>query len=285
MQTTCLITRIILIASLSSLCWQTCVAEVHNAGGGNGTVPPPRICLSVLVPSYMYPSASGSAWNTFIAHPMRSTKVGRIMIVNPNSGPGKEAKTDYRNIVEAAQRSGNKVYGYVSTRYGKVDARTVEEEVREYLKWYRVDGIFVDEVSAEPAQVARYYQPLATFISTVTDGGGVILNAGTYPDASYAEIKVQPPSKLQIVVFENDYAVFSSASFIVPSWTRKYPPSMFIDIVYKTPAVDVAKVLQLSAKRGVGFVYVTDQIMPDPYEALPSYWAEFDRDVQAGCVR
>ncbi len=57
--------------------------------------PVAAICL---VPSYMYPSAGGTAWNTFIAHPMRSTKVGRIMILNPNSGPGKEAKTDYRNM-------------------------------------------------------------------------------------------------------------------------------------------------------------------------------------------
>jgi hypothetical protein len=280
-----LITRVIFIVAAGVLCRHSCVGEGRTAGTTNEPSPTPPVCLSVVIPSYIYPSAGGSAWNTFIAHPVRSTKVERIMIVNPNSGPGTDANTEYRNIVAAAQWSGNRVYGYVSTRYGKVDAQTVQEEVGKYIKWYGVDGIFVDEVSADAAQVARYYQPLVTFITSSIDGGGVILNAGTYPDERYAEIKVLKHSKLQIVVFEHDYASFTAASFEVPAWIRNYPPSMFINIVYDTPADDVTEVLQLSAKRGASSVYVTDQTMPNPYAALPSYWAELNRAVQAGCVR
>jgi hypothetical protein len=32
-------------------------------------------------------------------------------------------------------------------------------------------------------------------------------------------------------------------------------------------------------------VYVTDETMPDPYAALPSYWGELNDATQAGCVR
>ena len=280
-----LMTRLIFIVAAGMLYRHSCGAEGRNAGKTNEPSPTPPVCLSVVIPSYIYPSAGGSAWNTFIASPVRSTKAERIMIVNPNSGPGTDANTEYRNIVAAAQRSGNKVYGYVSTQYGKVDAQTVQEEVGKYIKWYGVDGIFVDEVSADAAQVARYYQPVVTFITSSIDGGGVILNAGTYPDERYAKIKVLQQSKLQIVVFEHDYASFTAASFEVPAWIRNYPSSMFINIVYGTPTDDVAEVLQLSAKRGASSVYVTDQTMPNRYAALPSYWAELNRAVQAGCVR
>jgi hypothetical protein len=280
-----LISQLIFMACAGMLCRQSGVAEGRNGGTTNGYSPDQPVCFSVVVPSYMYPAADGSAWNSFIAHPVWSTQAERIMIVNPNSGPGKDAKADYRNIAAAAQRSGNRVYGYVSTRYGKVDPQTVEEEIGKYIKWYGVNGIFVDEVSADAAQVARYYQPLVTAITSAIDDGGVILNAGTYPDASYAQINVPKQSRLQIVVFEDSYASFIKASFVVPPWARTYPSSMFIHIVYDTPADDVAKVLQFSAMRHASYVYVTDQTMPDPYAALPSYWAELNRAAQAGCVR
>lgn len=280
-----LIAQLIVIVAVGPLCRNACVAQRRNVRRANRTYPTPTVCLSVVVPSYIYPAASGSAWDTVVAHPLRSNEIDRIMIVNPSSGPGADARPEYRHIVEAAQRSGNKVYGYISTRYGKVDAQTVHREIDEYIKWYKVDGIFVDEVSADAQEVARYYQPVATFITSAIRGGGVILNAGTYPDASYAAIKVPKQSKLQIVVFENSYASFTAASFTVPAWIRNYPPWMFMNIVYDAPAQDVDRVLELSVKRGVGTVYVTDQTMPDPYAALPSYWAEFDQAVQAGCVR
>jgi hypothetical protein len=279
------ITRIVYLAAAGLLCAQFWSADGQNVGARDSQSPVPPVCLSVLVPSYMSPSAGGLAWNTIIADPVRSNDVERILIVNPNSGPATAANSEYRSVVTAAQRAGNQVYGYVSTRYGKVDPQIVQEEIRKYIKWYGVDGIFVDEVSADAAQVVQYYQPVATFITSAINGGGVILNSGTYPDPRYAEIKVPKHSKLQIVVFEHDFAAFTAASFVVPAWSSKYPASMFINIVYDAPAKGLAKVLQLSAQRGVGSVYVTDQSLPNPYAALPSYWAELNQATQADCVR
>jgi hypothetical protein len=262
-----------------------CSAIGQAAGRASERSPAQPVCLSVLVPSYFSPSSSSPAWNTLLTPLPQSAKVARNVILNPNSGPGKNARADFRKIASKAKKAGIKVYGYVSTRYGKVDARVVQEEVREYIEWYGVDGIFVDEVSAEASEVARYYQPLATYITSKIERGGVILNAGTYPDPKYAEIKVPKQSTLQIVVFENSYASFMAGSYAVPGWVRRYPASKFIHIVYNVPAKDVTKVLQLTAKRGAGTVYVTDQIMPNPYGVLPSYWGEFNRAVEAGCER
>jgi hypothetical protein len=272
------------LVSISGVCSHLCVAENSNASGTGISDTIPLVCMTVVIPSYMRPAASGSSWDKVIAHPLKSKRVGRIMIANPNSGPGSNAKPEYLHVITAAHQSGNKVYGYVSTRYGKVDLRIVRQEIGQYIRWYGVDGIFVDEVSADASEVARYYQPLVEFITSAIDGGGVILNAGTYPDASYAAIRVPDQSKLQIVVFEGGYASFTSGSFALPLWASRYPASLFINIVYNTPADRVTEVLQLSVKRNARSIYVTDQTMPNPYARLPSYWFDLDRAVQSGCA-
>lgn len=250
-----------------------------------GAAPDAPVCQTILVPSYFTPRPSGSEWDTLVNDPPKTGTGGRILIVNPSSGPGKAANADFHAVVERVHRSGQKVYGYVPTGYGARPMHSVQQMVLDYVRWYGVDGIFVDEVSDKAALVKTYYQPLATFITAQIPGGGVMLNNGTYPDASYAEIKVPKPSTLQLVIFEHDFGAFTKPSFRVPSWIRTHPASMFVGIVYAASAKQLPGVLQLSAKRNIGSVYVTDKTLPNPYSALPSYWPELDRDTQAGCPR
>lgn len=241
------------------------------------------VCQSILVPSYFPPRPSGSQWDTLIADPPRSGKVNRTLILNPNSGPGKGVNANFRSVVDRAHRSGQKVFGYVPTGYGARSLQSVEQQVMQYGSWYGVDGIFVDEVSDKATLVGPYYQPLCTFITSRIKDGGVILNNGTYPDARYAAIKVPTTSALQLVVFEHDYGAFTARSYRVPPWIQKHPSSMFIGIVYAAEKEHLPEVLRLSHIRNIGSIYVTDHTLPNPYAALPSYWADLTRETQAGC--
>lgn len=241
-------------------------------------------CLSLMVPAYFYPTQPTSPWNTVIADAPWNAKVARTMILNPNSGPGTAVDPTYQATVAAVHKAGGKLYGYVPTGYGADAMATVETEIQEYISWYGVDGIFLDEASEDASMVSPYYQPLATYITSRIPGGGVILNPGVYPDASYAAIAVPVSSTLRIVVFEHDYATFTSSSSVLePTWAAGYPPSMFINIVYDTSAANVANVLTVSIARNVDAVYVTDQTLPNPYAVLPSYWSTLTQSTQAGC--
>ncbi len=239
-------------------------------------------CQSIAVPAYIYPSYLGSGWNTAISDSPWNKKVNRIMIMNPGSGPGTAANSDYQNIVKAVHKAGGLVYGYVYTNYGAISLASAEAQVNEYQTWYGVDGIFVDATSADAALVPTYYQPFATYITTQIPNAGVMLNVGTYPDPSYAAITVPTTSAFSINVFENDYATYAAAGGI-PAWATSYPASLFVNIVYNTSAAELANALTLSVQRNVGTVYITDGTLPNPYGQLPSYWSQLVAQTQAAC--
>jgi hypothetical protein len=280
------ITASLLMSSV--LCLTSC-SRGHEFSGQTPktSTPPPTTtsastCQSIAVPAYIYPSSLGSGWNTAVADSPWSKKVNRIMIMNPDSGPGAATNSDYQNIVNVVHQAGGLVYGYVYTNYGSVALASAEAQVNEYQSWYGVDGIFVDAASADASLVSTYYQPLATYITTQIPGSKIMLNAGVYPDPSYAAITVPAASSLTINVFENDYATYASAGGI-PAWATNYPASMFANIVYSTSAAQLASALQLSVQRNVGTVFITDGALPNPYDALPSYWSTLVSSTQAAC--
>ncbi|WP_263378058.1 spherulation-specific family 4 protein [Granulicella paludicola] len=238
-------------------------------------------CQSIAIPTYIYPSYLGSGWNVGISDSPWNKDTKRIFIMNPGSGPGTAANSDYQNIVTKVHNAGGLVYGYVYTNYGAVSLASAETQATEYKTWYNVDGIFVDAASSDPALVSTYYQPFANYITTQTPTNGVMLNAGDYPDPSYAKITVPTTSALTIVTYEGDYTDYLTT--VVPAWANTYPASMFVHLVYNVPAANLANVLTLSAQRNVGNIFVTDQALPNPYGALPSYWAQLVAQTQAAC--
>ncbi len=63
------------------------------------------------------------------------------------------------------------------------------------------------------------------------------------------------------------------------NWFESYPSDLFSNIIYDVPTsaamlIDVGDATQLDA----GYVYITDQTVPNPYDQLPSYW---DQEVAA----
>src|SRR4051812_25332655 len=100
--------------------------------------------ITALVPAYFYPTWwRGSPWDDLNA---AASRIPIEAIMNPASGPGPGANPDYRVAVGALQASGGRVIGYVPTGYGSRPAAEVIADVRAYLQWYDVDGIFLDEM-------------------------------------------------------------------------------------------------------------------------------------------
>lgn len=217
----------------------------------------------MAVPSYFYPGAKWTQMEEAVP------KVG-VAIINPNSGPGASLDQAYADQVKKSQAAGLTVLGYVHTSYGSRDAATVKAEVDKYYSWYGVDGIFFDEVSTDCSMATSYYADLQAYVKAKTAPSMVIINPGTQTNECYMSVA-------DIVVnFEGSYKSYVS-NYSAPSWVSNYAPDRFWHLVYSassTRALDRA--MSLSKSRGAGWVYVTPDELPNPWDTLPtgSYWSQ-----------
>ncbi len=217
-----------------------------------------RLGQNISIPAYFSP---GSLWDQVISGSPRVN----LLVMNPASGPGREASRDYVAAVRKARTNGLTVVGYVPTSYGSRDPAMVKAEVDAYKTWYGVDGIFLDEVSADVTGIS-YYRELAAYIRA-EPGALVALNPGTFPAEEYALVGDV------MLVFEGSYSSYLSME--TPAWAANYPASKFWHVVYDAPtAQEMKEAVRLSRHRNSKQLYVTDGGLPNPYGRLPAYWLE-----------
>ena len=59
------------------------------------------------------------------------------------------------------------------------------------------------------------------------------------------------------------------------SYTVNYRPVRFANVLHTAPSsIDFPGVLATAKGRNVGYIYVTDDVLPNPYDRLPSTWAK-----------
>ena len=214
-------------------------------------------CQSMAIPAYFYP---GSAWDQAIAAAPRVS----TMVMNPASGPGVALDPNYLAKVRQAQARGIQVLGYVHTSYGQRNSGLVRTEIQLYWQWYGVNGIFLDEV-ASSASALPYYRDLAAYIRQQASQR-IVLNPGVAPDEGYMSVGDV------IVVFEGTFA--SYVPLRLPTWINRYPGTRFAHLVHATTSSQLRTAMDLSKQRNAGFVYVTDDGMPNPWDRLPTYWTQ-----------
>jgi hypothetical protein len=225
-------------------------------------------CHHSFVPSYFW---SGSNWMRAID----SKPAPGVMILNVNGGPGTSPVPHFRTLVRRAHAKGITVLGYSSTVYGQRPAAAVEAEFRHYRAWYRVNGMFLD-LAAATASELPYYRKLAAYIRKADPASVIWLNPGAYPDQRYLSVANV------LLVFEGSYAAYRQLR--VPGWAHHHLPARFAQVVYATPASELASAISLSRLRNAGYAYVTNLAgSPDPYAALPSYWKREAAAIPAGC--
>lgn len=108
---------------------------------------------SIVPPTYFYPDywkpVAEQNWHTMA----QAAEVCPFLIINPASGPGEgPGSPQYKDFTNQLKLNrgeyGQKIYGYVRTGASIGEPRDLEtlfDEVRKYIDWYDVDGIFWDE--------------------------------------------------------------------------------------------------------------------------------------------
>ncbi|KAI4180070.1 MAG: hypothetical protein LQ346_007064 [Caloplaca aetnensis] len=216
--------------------------------------------LLILVPLYVYPDVSASAWsnvtNTIAANPQVQWQI----IVNPNSGPGTyPPDANYvAGLAKLNSYANVATLGYVATNYTRIPYATLTAQIDVYARWatytganIAVDGIFFDEVlNTATSAVYTYYQRAADYAyakipSAVTP---VIFNPGAVAPAqlfNYADTIVQ---------YENAFSLYQDVTTI-NKFQAGYNDQTAI-VIYNTPSTaNIQSLVHSMVQQGIQSVY------------------------------
>ena len=230
-------------------------AGAAGAAGAGGSV----ASTGTLVPLYTYPS--DPSWSAVIAAKQAHPTVPVIAVFNPNSGPGASADPTYVTATNQLKAAGVIVLGYVATGYTARDPDTeVKPEIDDYVAWYpATSGIFFDEQS-NTAGDESYYSSLNTYAKSKT----LTFTVGN-PGADTAESFVGALDMM--LIYETDGLPSVST---LGGWHDNHDKKNFGIIPYAVPSLDVTFVSE--AKQHVGYIYITDDNLPNPWDTLTPYF-------------
>lgn len=222
--------------------------------------------LEIVVPAYFYPSA-GSDWNDLNA---AAAEVPITAIMNPFNGPGNSLDANYVAAVNSFRAAGGRVIGYVYTSYNARPLQQVLADIDRYDNWYNIDGIFVDEMAnTGPAERLNYYKDIYDHVKAIDPNWEVMGNPGT----STIEQYLTWPTADRLMVFENVGANYPG--YTPSSWNFDYDRSHFVHLVHTEPSsANMLSDLGLAVQRNAGGIYITDDVLANPWDRLPSYWQQ-----------
>ncbi len=220
--------------------------------------------LGIMVPAYFYPSPGGY-WDSLN---FAATRVPLVAVMNPNSGPGSSRDSHYVQALANLHQAGGKVMGYVHTSYGQRSLSTVETDINRYLSFYTVDGFFIDEMTNdENTRHLNYYDSLYQYIKAKGTNYSVTGNPGSNTQEDY----ITRPTADSFMIFEDIGANY--ISWTTSSWVAKYPAQQFVHLPYAVAtATTMSNYVNVALSGNTGWIYITDDALPNPYDTLPSYW-------------
>ncbi|MBS0265945.1 MAG: spherulation-specific family 4 protein [Planctomycetes bacterium] len=241
---------------LCSVIVSVCGAPVARAAES----PPVRL----LVPAYFYPSGAGkTAWDKLLDSAARTPIVA---IVNPDSGPGKRADDNYREIFRRAAQTPLQLIGYVTLSYAQRPVSAVKADIDSWLYFYpEVQGIFFDEQPSSAEQAAFAIECFA-YARQRLGSGRIVTNPGVPCARTYLAGTDAPTACL----FEHETGF---DEFRMPDWAASLSPDRFAVLLYNVanPA-DMKRLVAVATQRRFGFLFITDRQRPNPWDGLPIYW-------------
>jgi hypothetical protein len=174
------------------------------------------------------------------------------------------------------QADGAKVFGYIYTCFGGATCgpglpptRSVSEilaQAQTYAQWYKVDGIFLDEVSNQSSALG-YYSTVALGLRAQQANWRIVGNPGTAVPAAYLDVADT------LVTYESGAGSFAAA--ITEPWMLTADPTRQAALLYDVPAeAQMDALLAAATGRGAGYIYITDATTPNPWDRLPAYWRQ-----------
>ena len=212
---------------------------------------------SVIIAAYSYPFVDSDYWKTVIRE--GGEKIPYV-VINPNNGPGNKVDLNYVRQLEENVKAGIKNIAYIRTNYQKSSLKSVLADVDKYYRLYgknSLSGFFFDEVGVDESkdnlvianpgrQITDNLAPYADIFVTSEISADEYINRFTEPESE----------------FENDGCNFSRI------W----------HIVYGAKPEQYEQIIKLSKKRNAGWLMITDDVQPNPYDKLPK---EFERIIRA----
>jgi hypothetical protein len=214
----------------------------------------------IYIPLYVYPANTGwHQWEILIRSKLAHPSVPFVVVINPSNGVGMNKDNNYVNGIKHLQSAGITVIGYVYTGYGTRDIDVVKLEIEKYRDWYDVDGIMFDEMSNKAGN-ETYYEILARHAKSngmrLTKG-----NPGTLMPSSYTS------TVDNFVIYENSgYPDLIRIKELHTDYNKKN----LSFVSYGITILDTQYVIK--AINYVGLMYITDCVLPNPYDSIPSYF-------------
>ncbi|MGB7181476.1 MAG: spherulation-specific family 4 protein [Burkholderiaceae bacterium] len=230
--------------------------------------------LELIVPAYFYPGSEDTYWAALSS---AAQQVPLTAILNPASGPGVSADSNYLRVTNDLRAAGGRVIGYIHTSYGNRPLTQVQADINRYLSLYPdIDGFFVDEMSNQNDSTSlTYYANLYGYIKAMNSDFRVVGNPGTNTAAQYLSL----PAADAVINFESAKQTYNQ--YEVFEWVYDVPAEQFGHLVYKSrDAKAMRNVIKKAIRRNAGMVYVTNDKLNNPWDSLPFYWNE-----QVNCVK
>ena len=243
-----------------------------------GTVLPRYANTGILIPYYFYTNNpySDPVFQSLIGLIRQYHQVPVIVILNQPGSDGLGGPGPFDGNIAAAIRllkaAGATVLGYVYTSYAARPASAVQADIALWNTLYTpaVDGIFFDEMpyatGTNNANVALY-QGFYTYAQAL-GFGPIICNPGSDQQPAWYATKVAD------IIVINENSTWPSTATVAGNFVGghgDYDYRMNAILVYGQPSFLLATFQTMQPY--VQWVYVTDDIMPNPWGALSSYLA------------
>jgi len=218
--------------------------------------------MGLIVPAYQYPTL-GALWADCAA---AASRLPLVAILNPASGPGPAADPAYASAAGAVRAHGGRVIGYVMTSYGTRPLADVLRDVDTYRAQYALDGIFLDAMSND-AGAQPHYVAIRDSIAAREPGWLVVGDPGANTLESYLAAAD--------VIVNFDYYGEAYFTWTPSAWVRNQPPAFFCHLAHTLSTADSMRAaVARAASLNAAWVFVTDDVQGNPWDATPSYWNE-----------
>lgn len=216
----------------------------------------PEKITGLIIPLYDDPNSS--YWEVVMNAKSLHPRVPIAVTVNPDNGPGTTKDQNYTELVKRLKTTGILVLGYVPTNFGTQNTTRVMNEILEYKKWYNVNGILFDEMPTASGK-EYYYKTIGSFAKS--QGLFTVGNPGADVSESYVGILDN------LIIYEDAGLPYLKS---LQGWHLKYDKQHFAITPYDVALLNQSYIL--NASKYVGYIYITDGKLPNPWNALPSYF-------------